>query len=82
MCFLVVSVLLLPELVLFKLLFLVLSLCLYGEDVARGWLSGSRCSQKWRCLTELESCFLDLWYNLRRKKTGKLSCGATLAANP
>ena len=41
MCFLVVSVLPLPDLVLFKLLFLVLSLCLYGEDVARGGLSGS-----------------------------------------
>ena len=40
-CFLVLSVLLLPDLVLFKLLFLVLSLCLYGEDVARGGLSGS-----------------------------------------
>ena len=40
-CFLVLSVLLLPDLVLFKLLFLVLSLCLYGEAVARGGLSGS-----------------------------------------
>ena len=41
MCFLVLSVLLLPDLVLLKLLFLVLSLCLYGEDLARGGLSGS-----------------------------------------
>jgi len=40
-CFLVLYVLLLPDPVLFKLLFLVLSLCLYGEDVARGGLSGS-----------------------------------------
>ena len=40
-CFLVLSVLLLPDLVLLKLLFLVLFLCLYGEDVARGGLSGS-----------------------------------------
>ena len=40
-CFLVLSVLLLPDLVLLKLLFLVLSLCLYGKDVARGGLSGS-----------------------------------------
>ena len=40
-CFLVLSVLPLPDFVLFKLLFLVLSLCLYGEDVARGGLSGS-----------------------------------------
>ena len=41
MCFLVLSVLLIPDLVVFKLLFLVLSLCLYGEDVARGGFSGS-----------------------------------------
>ena len=45
MCFLVLSVLLLPDLVLFKLLFLVLSLCFYGEDVARGGLSGSLLSE-------------------------------------
>ena len=40
-CFLVLSVLLLPDLVLCKLLFLILSLCLYGEDVARGGLGRS-----------------------------------------
>ena len=41
MCFLVLSVLLIPDLVVLKLLFLVLSLCLYGENVARGGFSGS-----------------------------------------
>ena len=44
-CFLVLSVLLLPDLVLFKLLFLVLSFCLCGEDVSRGGLNGSQQSE-------------------------------------
>ena len=44
-CLLVLSVLLLPDLVLFKFFFLVLSLCLYGEDVARGGLNGLQQSE-------------------------------------
>ena len=63
-CFLVLSIL--SDLVLFKLLFLVLSLCLNVGDVARGGLSGSLQSEV-EMSDKLKNCLLALWLNLRIK---------------
>ena len=60
---LIVSVL--SDLVLFKLLFLVLSICLNGEDVATSGLSGSLQSEV-EMSDKLKNCLLALWLKLRR----------------
>ena len=58
---------------LLKLLFLLLSLCLYGEDVARGGYVLVVCyNQKWRCLTRLKKLFVSSMVEFEKSKLAKL----------